>query len=547
MAKSKKKISRKHKVRKGYFLKKIDFTTLYESIKISFLNNIPIIAVAAVYTGVMMFLSLKYHRIGGYEVEADFYADFVVQTKKLLAGNFSPKNFGLKGPVYYICLAMFHLIFGEFFRAGLIMNVLTAGGVAFIIMLIIKNLFGTRESVLAAIFTISTFAFLHYTYSVGTDMLMCLFSFIAIYFLLTKNHTTQSLVLAGLFACLAFLTRYNAVFVYFGGIATIYLTKYNNHGIKKVLKNCGIFLGSSVFFGLPWYIPNTIVNGSPIHNDNIIVLKLNYYKEIMWYQPERLESIKTLKDLIMFKPTYFFNKTVSNVINFFKSDIYELLGFYFSLMVLAGVIILLILLVMKHIRFSGPQQAFFIFPFLNFAILAFVSYNVRFSFFRIPFYAILLTIPLIYLIHLIAKITGKRAVGHGLFILCLFLFLFKFYPGYRKIIEHHKKYPDQVFIFDYADVIKKHNLDESYSVISTKPHLSYYSGLRAVMFPININTLEKLYEYAKENRAKFLLMSANEYIHRKNFRFLADKYGKYPGFTPVKVSKFGVLYHIDIP
>ncbi|MBT4485171.1 MAG: hypothetical protein HOC71_16010, partial [Candidatus Latescibacteria bacterium] len=359
-------------------------------------------------------------------------------------------------------------------------------------------------------------------------------------FLLTMKHTRTSLILAGLFACLAFLTRYNAVFLYPAGIFSIILVDWRSRGGKTALKNSGIFLGSSVLFGLPWYIPNMIVRGSPVYNTNIIVLKLNYYGE----QLEKVDAIKSVTDLILLDPFYFFRKTLGNIGNYLWRDFHELMDLRFSVFVLAGFILLVVLLSTKRIRFSGKQWAFFVFPVLHFTVLGFAHYNIRFSFLRLPFYASLLFIPLIYAVK--KYIVENRKLSTGIFVFALVLVLVKFYPGYLKIRAQHENKPDPEFILDFAAFIKSYNVDESFGVISRKPHISHYSGLRLVMLPNNLKTLGELHAYAKKEKAKFLLMSYVEYATRPYFRFLLDNIREYPGFTPVMRSEGGVIYLIDV-
>ncbi len=513
-----------------------------EPLKERIYKNLPIALIVFIYTGLMLFLSLKYHRIGGSEVEVDFYADFVVMAKKLLTGDISPNNFALKGPVYPILLVLFKLIFGEYFRAGLIMNVLAAGGVVWLSLVIIRHLFGTNEAILTVLFSISTFAFLHYTYSVGTDMVMCLFCFLTIYILLTRKHTPASLTIGGLFACLAFLTRYNAIFLYPAGLFSIFLMDFKSKYYKKVLKNSGIFLGSSAFFGLPWYISNWIVRGSPIYSGNITVFKLHYYQN----HHEYFESIKNFKDIILFDPSHFFKKTFSNIGVYIWRDFFELMDFHFSIFILVGIVFLIIFIAMKYIHLSGSQLAFFSFPVLNFATLVFVHYNIRFSYFRIPFYASLFFIPLLYIINLTDKIIKKRIISSIIFTIVLLIILFKFYPGYLKVRIYHNNYPEPEYIFDIAKVIKGYDIDKSFGMITRSPHISYYSDLRMIMLPVQLNTFDEFYEYAKENRAKFLWISGYDYRTYPNLRFLVDSVGKYPGFTPIYGTPKGILYLIDV-
>ncbi|MCE5248604.1 glycosyltransferase family 39 protein [bacterium] len=501
----------------------------------------PVVFVAGAYTVVMLVLSLTYHRIGGYEVETDFYADFAFNTKKLLAGDISLDNFGFKGPLYYILLALFRLMFGEYFRAGLILNVLAAGGSIWVMLLVMRRLFGTREAVLTTIFTISTFAFLLYTFSVGTDMVSVLFSFLAVYFLLARERSTASLVLAGLFACLAYLTRNNTVFLYPAGLLSIILMDFRGKGIKTTGKNAGLFMGSSILFGLPWYIPNWILKGTPIDRSGLYVLKLQYTH----IPKEQLETVNSFTGLIRLDPLFFFKNTGINAYTYFIQDIRELIGLPFGILIIAGAAVLVVLLIKKRLCFTGAQWAFFSFPLFHFAALALIHYNIRFAFFRIPFYAILLFVPLMYLIKRADKRQGRFRKSSVLFAVALVLVILKFYQGYLDIKTHYSVVHDPVEIFGAARIVKAYNFDSSCGIIARRPHLCYYSGLRFIMFPTNLEYFEDLFEFAYNEKARFFWVDDLVVRTCPTIKFMVEKIQKYPGYTPVFACPYGVLYLID--
>ena len=186
------------------------------------------------------------------------------------------------------------------------------------------------------------------------------------------------MVLAGLFACLAFMTRNSNLFLY---PAALFGILFMGCG----LKNAGIFLGSSLAFGLPWYIPNMIANGTPYPQAGLFVLKFAYTH----ISPEKLASINSLTGLILLDPVFFIKHTLSNIGVYLYRDMTELIHPVFGICIL----ICIAIMIAKRIKFTRIQWALFMFPAAHFLFLTLIHYNIRFAFFRIPFYAILLFVP----------------------------------------------------------------------------------------------------------------------------------------------------------
>jgi hypothetical protein len=82
--------------------------------------------VAGLFFAVMAFLAFRYHTVGGFGVETDFYVEMYPPAKQLLAGHFSPLNYSAKGPVYSFLLAGSYLAMRDWFLAGLLLNLASA-------------------------------------------------------------------------------------------------------------------------------------------------------------------------------------------------------------------------------------------------------------------------------------------------------------------------------------------------------------------------------------------------------------------------------------
>ena len=230
-------------------------------------------AIALVYFILMGFLTFRYHRVGGFWVETDFYADLVPQARKLLSGQFSPQNYGTKVPVYSLFLAGAYTVVREYFYAGLLINLFASFAFLVTLYYLISNVFNRTAAALVTIAVTFNYSFQNYTYQAGSDLLFMALCALSMYFLF-RDKKTIDIVLSALFGLLAFLTRYNGAFIVAGSV--IYLLIIGN-SYRDRLKRCGLWIIVFICVGLPWFIPNWIVQGNPVHNDNFYSVALEFY------------------------------------------------------------------------------------------------------------------------------------------------------------------------------------------------------------------------------------------------------------------------------
>ena len=85
-------------------------------------SNFPFVIIG-LYFFIVLIAALSYHRIGDYGVETDFYEGMVYEAKEFLKGNLIVE--GYKGPLYPIALAVLSFLFGDFFRVGVIICIVS--------------------------------------------------------------------------------------------------------------------------------------------------------------------------------------------------------------------------------------------------------------------------------------------------------------------------------------------------------------------------------------------------------------------------------------
>ena len=498
-------------------------------------------AVAGVYLAVMTYLTVRHHRIGGFGVETDFYAELVPQARALLRGEFSPELYGTKGPVYSIILAIIYLFIREYFFAGLVINFI--GAAVFLVTgyYLIKTVFNTITAVFFIIAAAGNFIFQTYTYQAGTDMPFMAFSMLSLLFMF-RDDTIRSLVLSALFALLAFLTRYNGAFLIAGAILTIFLT---GHFRAEGLKRLGIWLGVFVLAGLPWFIPNWIATGNPVNNGNYINVLLEFYgfsSEQFDYEnwteivPQGIDSFG---DVIMHDPVYFAGRFLSNIGSHFLLDLRDLIGIRIAVLTVIGIVLFF---------FAHPDRRkllYLSFGAFYFLILALVFYNARFSLTLIAFYLPVSVWPLTSVRFLPRNRWFSIACGTAIFALTASVAATSLMAVHRDITSPYPQLANMRLLGLSLGEIES---DPHQKVCAREPHIAYYAGLIPRMMPSQIETVEDLVAFCREQEIRYIAYTSIEYSVRPQFQALWEsRSNSFPGLEPVTANRAGLVFRVTEP
>ena len=77
---------KRYKPDKSHSNSKRPNTSLIETLRTSrYAPIFPAVAIASLYTVIMLYFALKFHTIGGFGVETDFYAYYIVGARALLS------------------------------------------------------------------------------------------------------------------------------------------------------------------------------------------------------------------------------------------------------------------------------------------------------------------------------------------------------------------------------------------------------------------------------------------------------------------------------
>lgn len=492
-------------------------------------------AVAGVFLAVMGFLTFRYHTVGGLGVETDFYAELYPQARQLVEGDFSPLNYGAKGPVYSFLLAGTWVFVRDFFQAGLVLNLLAAAGFLIALFFLVRRVFNSLTAAVALPAVALNPLFLNYSYQAGSDMPFLLLCALSLLFLF-RDGGKRDLALSALFGLLAFLTRYNGAFIAAGAMLFFALSG----GSWKDRRNrAGLWLGVFLAAGLPWFISNWIATGSPVKNDNYVNVMMEFYALGKGAGYENWtdalpKQFTGMADIFFYDPVYFVRHLTANIGTHFIRDLGELTGW------VTGVFVVLGMALLTFIRPVRVRLLYFAFGMFYFLILALVFYNTRFSLFLLTMYLPLAVWPLT------VRITPRYMQHAFRFLLMVFVGMTLAGAVKNSGLVYAEIRQSPTFLRDLGTELARIEPDHAQKIMARKPHVAYYAGLTPAMFPEKPRTVEELIVHSREQGIRYILYTAIEAQVRPNFQpVFLDLNSPKPGLKLVYYNRFGVIYRVE--
>ncbi len=491
--------------------------------------------VAGMFLAVMSFLTFRYHTVGGLGVETDFYAELFPQAKKLIEGEFSPLNYGPKGPVYSFFLAGTYLFVREFFQAGLVLNLLTAAGFLVVFYFLARRVFNPLTAAAALLAVSLNYMFLNYAYQAGSDMPFMLLCALSLLFLF-RDGGKRDLALSAVFGTLAFLTRYNGAFVPAGAMTFF---AFSDGTRRERLRKAGIWLGVFLAAGMPWFIPNWIVAGSPVKNDNYMNVMMEFYALGMGAQYENWtdalpRQFTGMRDIILHDPLYFISHWAKNALAYFLADIGELIGWGAGVFVLSGMAALI------FVRPVKTRLLYLVFGLFYSLILALVFYNSRFSLFLLAIYIPFAVWPFT----LAPASRFLRWLFRGAIAAFVIVTVLGGVSSARRVYAEIQFAP--TFLKEMGRELGKREPDKSQKVMARKPHVAYYAGLEAIMFPESPRTVEELVAHSREHDIRYIVYTGVEAQVRPSLQqALLNLEEEKPGLHLEFYNRFGIVYRVD--
>ncbi len=463
-------------------------------------SNFPFVIIG-LYFFIVLIAALSYHRIGDYGVETDFYEGMVYEAKEFLKGNLIVE--GYKGPLYPIALAVLSFLFGDFFRVGVIICIVSGAIFLFFVFKTLSKIFSYEVAVGSVLLISSNSIFIQYSYSAGTDLFFCMLAIISIYYLVKGERLKSSYIfLAGLVAALAFLTRTNGLFLPAAALTGFLIFKFSSKKYSTLLIHSVIYSAGFILLNIPWSIYKYIKTGDPFYDRNFTNTAWELYGKgkMSWDYWQSVESLKfnSFTDVILRDPGLFVQEIlIKNFYEHFVSDLDKLLSLPFAIALVIGIIFLFI---RKYVK---KEVMFFVNIFFAFLVLLPAFYSERFSLFLLVGYS---TVVMLFLVHsTLSKIRfGSVSLGQILFSI---IFIYSMYES----INYNSKQIDigPKEVLQIAQQVDSKIKNESNLVVARKPHIAYYLNMRYHKFPY-ITSYDSLINWMKSKNARYFFVSTFE-------------------------------------
>lgn len=497
---------------------------------------------AAVHFAVMAFIGIRYHVVGDYGVETDFFWSYVPAAKQVLGGIITIEDF--RGPLYPIVLAFFQVVFRDHFLAGILLSTASASLAVVMSFLLFRRFVRADAALLGALLMAVGSFFVQYTYTAGTDMFFTALSLAGAMFLFrNEQRVWRDVTLAMLMFALAYLTRYNGIYAAAGVPAALLLGNPFSESWKERARTAGAALGAFLMFIAPWGLYSLVEKGAFFYSRNYQNIAYEMFAKgtVSWDQFWSVEAQKyqSLSQVIFADPGRFMSTVVGNAYEHATSDLGSLLGWQIGVAALLGFVLMI------RERPGRVFGAFFVFALSYFGILLLVFYGERFSLFLVPAY-LLATLWVVSQPRFNRMKLWKTVPLGGVALVALVLWTAGLSHAYnREMIDSGPTELLQIAAWAEQNLPAE---ERGKVLVARKPHPGYHLRMEWAYFPY-VQTYEELLTELRKSNASYLYFGLMEAGMRPQFQFLLDPSRATPELTPLvyTLSPPAVLYRIEYP
>ncbi len=231
------------------------------------------------------FLTLAYlarqHPFGNFATETDFYHLYAPDAERIAAGQFPRNTF--QGPGYPALLSLIAgMTGGDLFTIGKWFSVVCAVLVGFLTFKLFARLFDYWVGIGAQLIVLVSGEFPQFAINATTDIFFLLICLLVLTVFMSESLSVRRrMALAGALIGLAYLTRYNGVFllaVCLIGIVLLNLfeQRWGERWVSAVILVAAFFIAAS-----PWLYANYKHQGSPFYNTNYLNLATEFYPDLV--------------------------------------------------------------------------------------------------------------------------------------------------------------------------------------------------------------------------------------------------------------------------
>ncbi len=474
--------------------------------------------------------SFKYHLIGDYGIETDFYWDYAPAAQGLQHGLVDLDRYRFRGPGYPLILAAVSFIVSDIFTAGRLLSLLSAGWTLLVVYSLFRSAFGPAWGFLGVLALITNGTFVEYSFRVGTDMpylALCA----AFFYLLVNGDDRRRFLLVGFVAGMAYLTRYNGAALVLVALAWALFSGKGLPTGKRLERTAVTVTALAITIG-PWLLYLYLKTGDPFNNPNISNIAYELYGrgkmvwDRFWFEGAS-HAPNTLMELVRSDPIGLLLALGRNLVVHIWFDFSRLIGWPVGVLVIAG----LIWLVLGRMQIGRPGWVL-ISGAAGYLVLVPVFYSPRFSLSILPVYFLL--VGLFFTSKEMTVLPGWWRLRLHPALIIVTLSLLYGLPGIIKMTPE-KMREGPTGILEVANDWSIRNLPYG-RIAARKPHAPFILGQEFVPLP-QMRGTDNLIAWMKREQVDYLFLNLPELMYRPALAPLLAYPESDPRLTPVYVEK----------
>jgi len=474
-------------------------------------------------------LTLSYlarqHPFGNYATETDFYHFYAPDAERIAAGQFPQNTF--QGPGYPAVIAGLGKLTGlsgDLFTIGKWLSVVCAVLCGWLLFVLFARLFGFWVGLGAQLIAIASGEFPQFSINAATDVFF-LFVCLAVLVMFTTERLSARwrIVLTGLLTGVAYVVRYNGLFLLATCLLGIVLLNLFEQTWRERMQSAVIFLVMFFVAASPWLVANYKHRGSPMYNTNYLNIATEFYPELVKGETNQdatraLEKrFKSFGEVLRYDPIRLFKQYPVNLYESLRQSITgNLVAPLVGWLALLGVALAFVG------RISKPVVLVLIAGGIYLLLMGLNHWETRYYFFVMVLYAGFAVYAAARWLALVRAQGWWKAPAFAAIpvVLVVVMVATSVAASRTDVMEFLEAQPMEVA--GARDFILGLNAaPRSLRIVTRKPHLAYISHQEWVFFP-QVKSLDDLRVWMERNRVDYIAIGKREIKERKELKALGD-------------------------
>ncbi len=484
------------------------------------------------YGVLMLVLAFVFRKIGLYDMETDFYGDYVEQARSILRGEIPIGH--VHGPGYPLILGIVNLVIQEYFVTGRIISLVSSLLFLYLSYIMVSKNLGKRAGIITILIIMLNPTYFRYSYIASSDLFFTFLVALCVYISisLSERKFTFHNIWLGLMGGFLYMTRYNGVF-FFAFYPALLVYRHRKSPLSAIASIALFMIGVSMIL-IPWGLYTKSKKGVFLYNANYTNIAWEIYGKgnVSWdeFWHKHQFEYKSFWHVFAKNPELFIQKIGTNLILNVSNEFNLLVGLLFIPIFIIGI---WQVLREKRLNVILPFATFYISFYM---IISLVAYSERYNMALLLFYGMIC-----------AAAFSWRPIAHsGITSVILSIAVL---PNAVKCIRKFKQdlnmEPRDVLYISREFKRIYGSQQEGKGIMARKPQIAYYLNMKFRHIPYDAD-LTNLPQIMKREKAEYLYFSGIEYYLREKLRPLSNYQNPPPYLKTLIVNyhPFGVLYQL---